>query len=218
MVQGREWEAVGRSSGKMSLKSLSTRPRHRSQGRLTGRRGRERAGGPGGLVLHLGEAVGVVGEVGEDHSLLVVVLAQDLVVAQEESVAHAESVVALLAGEALQVVDVGPRPHHHLKGRNHLLARRAVTRRPEQPEVISLAEDEVPLGEERGADLSEATVAAAALEAVLVPVHVQRLQQVPVLYLLAAAGALLRACRLLRFGLHRHGHFAPADAECGDVL
>ena len=47
------------------------------------------------------------------------------------------------------------------------------------PEVISLAEDEVPLGEERGADLSEAAVAAAALEAVLVPVHVQRLQQVP---------------------------------------
>ena len=42
-------------------------------------------------------------------------------------------VVALLAGEALQVVDVGPRPHHHLEGRNHLLARRAVTRRPEQP-------------------------------------------------------------------------------------
>ena len=47
------------------------------------------------------------------------------------------------------------------------------------PEVISLAEDEVPLGEERGADLAEAAVAAAALEAVLVPVHVQRLQQVP---------------------------------------
>ena len=47
------------------------------------------------------------------------------------------------------------------------------------PEVISLAEDEVPLGEERGADLAEAAVAAAALEAVLVPVHVQGLQQVP---------------------------------------
>ena len=100
------------------------------------------------------------------------------------------------------------------------------------PEVISLAEDEVPLGEERGADLAEAAVAAAALEAVLVPVHVQGLQQVPeqtremrgsvrnccalshgtwfspVLYLLSAAGALLRASRFLRFGLHRHGHFA----------
>ena len=62
---------------------LCTRPRHRP-------RGRER-GGPGGLALHLGEVVGVVGEVGEDHALLVVVLAQDLVVAQEEAVAHAES-------------------------------------------------------------------------------------------------------------------------------
>ena len=100
------------------------------------------------------------------------------------------------------------------------------------PEVISLAEDEVPLGEERGADLAEAAVAAAALEAVLVPVHVQGLQQVPgtisrvsgaepllpvarnlspVLDLLAAAGALLRAGRLLRFGLHGHCHFAARD-------
>ena len=42
-------------------------------------------------------------------------------------------VVALLAREALEVVDVGARPHHHLEGRDHLLARRAVTRRPEQP-------------------------------------------------------------------------------------
>ena len=53
-------------------------------------RGRER-GGPGGLRLHLREVAGVVGEVGEDHALLVVVLAQDLVVAQEEAVADAES-------------------------------------------------------------------------------------------------------------------------------
>ena len=67
---------------------LSTRTRHRPHGRLG--RWRER-GGPGGLVLHLGEVVGVVGEVGEDHALLVVVLAQDLVVAQEEAVADAES-------------------------------------------------------------------------------------------------------------------------------
>ena len=66
---------------------LSSGSGHRAQWRL--RRGRER-GGPGGLALHLGEAVGVVGEVGEDHALLVVVLAQDLVVAQEEPVAHAE--------------------------------------------------------------------------------------------------------------------------------
>ena len=63
------------------------------------RRGRER-GGPGGLALHLGEAAGVVGEVGEDHALLVVVLAQDLVVAQEEPVAHAES-----AGRASSLFD-----------------------------------------------------------------------------------------------------------------
>ena len=40
--------------------------------------------------------------------------------------------VALLAGEALEVVDVGPGPHHHLEGRDHLVARRAVARRAEQ--------------------------------------------------------------------------------------
>ena len=43
-----------------------------------------------GLLLELCQVVGVVGQVGEDHPLLVVVLAQDLVVAQEESVADAK--------------------------------------------------------------------------------------------------------------------------------
>jgi hypothetical protein len=45
--------------------------------------------GPG-LLLELRQVVGVVGQVGEDHALLVVVLAQDLVVAEEEPVADAE--------------------------------------------------------------------------------------------------------------------------------
>ena len=39
---------------------------------------------------------------------------------------------ALLAGEALEVVHVGPRPHHHLEGGDHLVTRRAVARGPEQ--------------------------------------------------------------------------------------
>lgn len=47
-------------------------------------------GGRPGLALDLGEVGGVVCEVGEDHALLVVVLAEDLVVAEEEPVAHAE--------------------------------------------------------------------------------------------------------------------------------
>ncbi len=43
-----------------------------------------------GLLLELCQVVRVVGQVGEDHPLLVVVLAQDLVVAQEEPVADAK--------------------------------------------------------------------------------------------------------------------------------
>ena len=43
-----------------------------------------------------------------------------LVVVKIELVADTEPVTTLLAGEALQVVDVGPGSHHHLKGRDHL--------------------------------------------------------------------------------------------------
>jgi len=37
-------------------------------------------------------------------------------------------VIALLAREALQVVDVGSSPHHHLESRNHFIARGTVPR------------------------------------------------------------------------------------------
>lgn len=77
--------------------------------------------------------------------------------------------IALLAREALQMVDVAPRPHHHLEGRYHLAAGGAVSRVPEQPQVVPLAEDQVGLGVEGGSDLAQSAVAAAALEAVLVP-------------------------------------------------
>lgn len=71
------------------------------------------------------------------------------------------------------------------------------------PQVVSAAQDEVGLGVEGGAHLAQAAVAAGALEAVLVPVLVQRLQQVAVLDLAVTAGATF----LLPFGLdgqHRH--------------
>ncbi len=42
-------------------------------------------------------------------------------------------VVALLACEALQVVHVGPGPHHHLEGGDHLVAGGAVPGRAKQP-------------------------------------------------------------------------------------
>ena len=50
----------------------------------------------------------------------------------------------------------------------------------DQPEIISLTEQQVPLGVERVADLAQPGVTAAALETVLVPEHVQSLQQLRV--------------------------------------
>lgn len=41
--------------------------------------------------------------------------------------------VTLLTGEALEVIDVVARAHHHLEGWNHFIARSAVARVAEQP-------------------------------------------------------------------------------------
>ena len=86
------------------------------------------------LVFDCRQLGGVGGEGGEDHPLLVVRTAEHLVVVEEELVPHTEPVAALLTGEALQVVDVGPGPHHHLEGRDDLLAGGAVAGGPEEPE------------------------------------------------------------------------------------
>ena len=81
----------------------------------------------------------------------------------------------LLAGEALQVVDVGPGSHHHLEGGDHFVAGGAVAGGAEQPEIVPLAEEEVALGVERVPHLTQPRVTAAALEAVLVPEQVESL-------------------------------------------
>lgn len=145
------------------------------------------------LLLLLLLVAGVVARkrhVLEGQPLLVIVLAQDLVVEQVEAIAHAKPVVAVLAGEALQMVDIPTGPHDHFKGRYCFAARRAETSSAEKPEVVPLAEYEVGLGEEGGADLSKAAVAAGALEAVLVPQLVQRLEQEPLADGLLAARTL----------------------------
>ena len=100
------------------------------------------------MILNLSKTVWVVVEVGEQHPLLVVWTTEDLVLVEIELVSHTEPereswrsgagrscvlpVATLLAGEALQVVDVGPGSHHHLEGGDHLVTRRAVARGPEQ--------------------------------------------------------------------------------------
>ena len=62
----------------------------------------------------------------------------------------------------------------------------------ELPQVVPAAEDEVGPGVEGGAQPSQAAVAAGALQAVLVPVPVQRLQHEAVADLPVAAGAAPR--------------------------
>ena len=119
---------------------------------------------------------GVTGQGGEHHPLLVVRAAENLVVVEEELVPDTEPVPALLTREALQVVDIGPGPHHHLEGGDDLLTGGAVAGGAKQSEVVSLAEEEVPLGVERLTDLAQSGVTAAALQAVLVPVEVHGLQ------------------------------------------
>lgn len=75
---------------------------------------------PTDLPLELGERRGRAGHGREDEALLIVVFAEDLVVAQVELVAHAEPVVALLTSETLKVVHIVPGSHNHLKGGDNL--------------------------------------------------------------------------------------------------
>lgn len=61
--------------------------------------------------------------------------------------------------------------------------------RPHSPQIVPLAEHQVALRVEGGAHLAQAAVTAAALEAVLVPQHVEGSQQVAILDVLATSGA-----------------------------
>jgi len=51
----------------------------------------------------------------------------------EDTFARALPVIALLTSEALQVIDVGSRAHHHLERRDDLAAGRAVTGISKEP-------------------------------------------------------------------------------------
>ena len=84
--------------------------------------------------------------------------------------------VALLTGEALQVVHVISGPHDHLEGWNHFGTCSTVAGVAEQPEVVPPAEDEVCFGIERGTNFTKSAVATATFQTVLVPEQVQGLQ------------------------------------------
>lgn len=54
--------------------------------------------------------------------------------------------IALLTGEALEVIDVGLGAHDHLEGWYGFVAGRAVSRVTKEPQVVPPAEDQVCLG------------------------------------------------------------------------
>ena len=62
------------------------------------------------------------------------------------------------------MVDIVLRSHHHLEGGDDLLAGGAVSSGAKQPEVVPLAEQEVPLGVERLANLTQSTITTSALQ------------------------------------------------------
>ena len=101
-------------------------------------------------------------EIGEQNSFLVVRSTEDFVIVQIELVTNTKPdkiavidswlsvklgvqvrlpVAALLAREALQVVDVGPGPHHHLEGGDHFVARGAVAGGAKQPWCMTLEQE-----------------------------------------------------------------------------
>ena len=126
---------------------------------------------------------GVAGQGGEHHPLLVVGAAEDFVVMEEELVPDTEPVAALLTGEALEVVNIGAGPHHHLEGGDDLLAGGAIAGGAKQSEVVTLAEEEVPLGVQGLTHLAQPGVTAPALETLLVPVEVKGLTMLQLLHM-----------------------------------
>ena len=131
---------------------------------------------------------GVAGQGGEHHPLLVIRATENFVVMEEELVPDTEPVAALLTGEALEVVDIGAGPHHHLEGGDDLLAGGAVAGGAKQSEVVTLAEQEVPLGVEGLTHLAQPGVTAPALEALLVPVEVKGLTMLHLLHTMSRPG------------------------------
>jgi hypothetical protein len=77
--------------------------------------------------------------------------------------------VALLTCETFEMINIVTRSHHHLERWNDFVACCTKARVSEQPQIVALAEHQIALLEECAADLSQTTVAATALQTVLMP-------------------------------------------------
>lgn len=71
-------------------------------------------------------------------------------------------VIALLTCKALEMINITPRPHHHLERRDDFVARRTKSGVTKQPQVISLAKHQISFRVKGRADFAESTITAAA--------------------------------------------------------
>lgn len=62
--------------------------------------------------------------------------------------------IALLTSETLQMVNIIPSPHHHLKSRYHFRTSRAITSVTEQSEIVPFAQNQIRFGIQRGTDFA----------------------------------------------------------------
>lgn len=84
----------------------------------------------------------------------------------------------LLTRETLQMINIPFRSHHHLERRYQLIARRTQPGIAVQPHVVALAQQEILTRVQRGAHIAEPTIAASALQAILVPEQIERFQKI----------------------------------------
>lgn len=108
------------------------------------------------------------------------------------------------------MIHVTSRSHDHLESGNNFTTSRTITYVTEQSQVVPFAQNQVGFRVQSRTHFSESTVAATALQTILVPVQVQRFEEISVGDGFATAGAFLRTSarigfRWFVFG-HVHGH------------
>lgn len=87
--------------------------------------------------------------------------------------------VALVAGETVEMINVVLGLHDHLECGDGFRTGRTEPRCTEQSEIVSPAQHEIGPREQGRTDLPQATIAAGTLETVFVPALVHDLQEVP---------------------------------------
>lgn len=75
--------------------------------------------------------------------------------------------ITLLAGEALEVIDVISSPHNHFEGRNGLVTGGTIPGHTKETQIVAFAQDQIPLSIQSGSNLTQATVTTFTLEKII---------------------------------------------------